>query len=358
VNSPLPDLLAEAQRLHARVLAASRARRQSHHALATLLYEVFETATFRTLGYARLADYAADALGLERREVRDLLWLGKRLRELPDIDAALASGDLDPTKARDIARVADRHSAAAWVEFALQATSREIEQRIRKAAPGDTPDEAATREDDTRGARVRLVIECEAPDAAVIASAMAAVRAQCVDPIDDGAALAMIARHSLEAPQKQEKPLSGEPYRVVLRHCPECERTTTVDGEVVSDTIASEAACDCEVIDLLPGPHLGHLTRAIPETLRRRVLDRDDWKCAVPHCRNRHWIDVHHLIHRAHGGRHEYDNLITLCTCHHRMLHEGLIAIERRRDGKVEVRTPLTGAFTEWSVSMLPGSTY
>jgi hypothetical protein len=69
------------------------------------------------------------------------------------------------------------------------------------------------------------------------------------------------------------------------------------------------------------------LTHAIPPATRRRVFERDGHRCAVPYCRNRLWLDLHHIRPRHAGGDHRADNLVTLCSTHHQMIHRGQVFI-------------------------------
>ena len=39
-------------------------------------------------------------------------------------------------------------------------------------------------------------------------------------------------------------------------------------------------------------------------------------------CENRRWLDVHHVVPRAAGGSNAPENLITLCSAHHRIEHD------------------------------------
>ena len=49
--------------------------------------------------------------------------------------------------------------------------------------------------------------------------------------------------------------------------------------------------------------------------LRKKVLDRDGWRCQV--CGSSTDLHVHHLVRRSRLGDDAFDNLITLCaTCH------------------------------------------
>ena len=54
--------------------------------------------------------------------------------------------------------------------------------------------------------------------------------------------------------------------------------------------------------------------------LRKKVLDRDGWRCQV--CGSSTDLHVHHLVRRSRLGDDAFDNLITLCaTCHLREHH-------------------------------------
>src|SRR5690606_33896253 len=86
-----------------------------------------------------LADYARSALDLEPRQARDLLRIGPRLPELHRLDAALASGALGWTKARELIKVLVPENEEAWVERAIGSTSRELE-RAAEPAHADEPE--------------------------------------------------------------------------------------------------------------------------------------------------------------------------------------------------------------------------
>ena len=45
------------------------------------------------------------------------------------------------------------------------------------------------------------------------------------------------------------------------------------------------------------------------------------------HCETSTNLDVHHLVHREHGGTHDKENLTTLCDGHHVAHHDGRIVI-------------------------------
>ena len=67
--------------------------------------------------------------------------------------------------------------------------------------------------------------------------------------------------------------------------------------------------------------------QTIPPALRRAVLRRDHEHCQVPGCSHAAFLDLHHIALRSEGGRHELENIITMCAAHHRAAHRGELLI-------------------------------
>ena len=59
----------------------------------------------------------------------------------------------------------------------------------------------------------------------------------------------------------------------------------------------------------------------ISEKTRDAVLKRDGYECQI--CRRKDMLHLHHLIKRKNGGKHNLDNLITLCASCHRHIETG-----------------------------------
>lgn len=333
------EALERARALSDRLVAARRQHRQAEHTLAVLLAEMDDGALHRALGYASIGEYAAVVLDLTQRHARDLLRLGRRLPDLPALDAVMAAGELDWTKAREVATVATSETEAAWVEHARRVPSRVLERDVATALLGDLPPDGS--EPVRAPARRRLVLELEATDADVLLQAIAVARARAdLDPgeAEDGVFVAEMARRYLQGLQAEDEATTdlptAEPYRVVVEHCPTCHRTVAPETEV-SDTVATEARCDAEVVDMRDGPTRGHATRTIPPAVRRAVLHRFGWRCAVPCCRHRLWLQLHHRRPFARGGGHEEANLVPLCSAHHRAVHDGVLALDDLPDGRL-----------------------
>ena len=66
---------------------------------------------------------------------------------------------------------------------------------------------------------------------------------------------------------------------------------------------------------------LGRRRRRPNAAMRRAARDRDKCRCRFPGCESRR-VDLHHIQHWSNGGRTSLGNLISLCKCHHMLVHD------------------------------------
>jgi Holliday junction resolvasome RuvABC DNA-binding subunit len=66
--------------------------------------------------------------------------------------------------------------------------------------------------------------------------------------------------------------------------------------------------------------------------VRRAVLARDRQRCRVPGCTHATFLDLHHVVPRSEGGSNDLENLIGICSAHHRAAHRGELLIESGPD--------------------------
>lgn len=371
-----------------RVLAAARKQGRATAALARLLAQLVDDGHLAALGYASLGEYARKVLDITPHTANELVRVARKLGTLKVLAKAVDKGHIAWSKAREIARIATPANEAAWVAHAPKRTVRELEQEIAYANTGDMPRDSIPTT--LAPVRRRVYFELESADAEVLFRALATMRFDAgldATEIEDGALLAQQAKFYLSRREERELAVveggeseaptpsvlagsgeesteesaaenaaesaeegapgrmpaeptrrtpSGERYRIVLEHCPECRRTVCNDAEV-SDTVVGEARCDAEILEMRPGPDQGRVTRTIPPRIRRIVLHRARWRCECPGCTNGIGLDIHHTWRRADGGGHDPRYLVALCSTHHRVAHDGNLAVERLPNGAVRV---------------------
>jgi hypothetical protein len=326
--------------LHQALKDARCAQRAADHRVAVLLAEMEAGKHYQALGYVTLGDYAREELELDRRKANELARVGHGLASLPVLNRAVAEGRIDVTKAREMIRVVRPDTEAVWVARCEPLASREIERLVRSVPKGALPpDEVPPAALGLH--RQRLVAEGESTDLQLVLAALRQVQSDARAggaELDDLAALAEICRFWMDRQESDDEPGAAVPYRVVI-HAEGTGELRSGQNEV-SQSVAEQALCDAELVDMGHGPTRGHVTRTIPPARRNAVLARDDYRCVVPGCRSRRWLEVHHLKAWAWGGGHGEDNLGTLCRGHHAHVHDGVLALERLPDGRWRVEYP------------------
>ena len=146
-------------------------------------------------------------------------------------------------------------------------------------------------------------------------------------------------------------PKVGSPARVtVARRDPLIVVHRFPDGAELNKrplpiTTADRLACDCITVsldhDLEGNPLKLGRTRRSPNTAQRRAARERDQCCRFTGCEVRKGLHLHHVKYWTRDkGFTDLDNMIYLCTRHHRAVHEKHWRIVGRSDGQIDFVPP------------------
>ncbi|HEX5098910.1 MAG TPA: hypothetical protein VFV94_05395 [Polyangiaceae bacterium] len=368
--------------------------RQAHEALVRLaseragldfeegraLLRAHRSGVHARLGYASFDEYTERLFGYGPRLTRDKLRVAEALEELPETARDLQTGAISFSHARELTRVATPSTETEWLEAARGRTVREVEHLVSGHRPGSLPDDVP----DSRLKRHMLHLELSGEVFATFREAVAKIRREAGESIDEEAALLLLCRQALEGNRDPGR----SSYQIALTVCEHCRRATQQGrGEAieVGPEIVEMAECDgqhighvdalsvhrdgagrahvgvdgdetadaCNGVDASTHPgaaddelaraHMGAVdaaigrarvsaasvraTQTIPPATRRAVLRRDGGKCRVPGCRHAVFTEPHHIGLRSEGGDHDPENLLTLCGAHHLAVHRGRLSV-------------------------------
>jgi hypothetical protein len=115
-------------------------------------------------------------------------------------------------------------------------------------------------------------------------------------------------------------------------------------GPSIAAVTARRLSCDASVVRILEDSKgepldVGRKTRTIPPAIRRALNARDKG-CRFPGCSFKRYVDGHHVRHWSNGGETKLSNLVTLCRFHHRLVHEGRVAVQTLNDGRFRFIRP------------------
>ncbi len=160
--------------------------------------------------------------------------------------------------------------------------------------------------------------------------------------------------------RRRKKVSGGDTQRVLIQLAPHLLSDGLVanldDGTWIAPETWRRVACDC-ALDLVKVDEagavldVGRRTRTIPPALTRALDVRDAGRCRFPGCNHRRFLDRHHVEHWSRNGETKLDNLLTLCSTHHRLVHEGGWTVELDGDEARFFRpdgTPLVWPTPPW----------
>jgi len=306
---------------------AIRANERSERLICEYLVEMNQREGHKEFGYSDIWDYAEFRFGFSERKTRYLMELGRKLKRLPKLRAAMAEGRIGWSKASKVARVAQPEDEAMWVDSALSLSARALERKIR----ADSEDV---------GCKVRVWLSDD--QAAVWNQAVEVCRKMAGRQMYEGNCLELIAAEFLAT------------YASMAYQSDQCEpvieeQATEEELEKENETLSAEeeGAASEELAGICPEDDSLPRSEAQPYGKTcREVLERDHYQCRYPGCWTQANLHVHHIVFRSKTGRRSRarsnspENLLTLCVFHHRMLHSGLIGVKGKAPHRLEWRLP------------------
>ncbi|HEY5189013.1 MAG TPA: DUF222 domain-containing protein [Solirubrobacteraceae bacterium] len=293
---------------------------------------------------------------------REHVRVARRLGELPLIREAFGAGELSYSKVRAVTRVAAAETEESLLELARHATGAQLDKLVR----GYSTCLAAT----TAGAQVayerrylslsweedgslRIAGRLPAEEGALLQAALEAAQPAAVATQEPGLsasigerradAMATVARSALAGAQPRR---GGDPCEIVVH----VDADTLAggdgaahldDGPAIAPETARRLGCDAALVRVIERDgqplSVGRRTRTIPPALRRALRSRDGG-CRFPGCTHRRFLHAHHIHHWARGGETRLDNLVQLCSHHHRLVHEGGFSVGRGPGGSLAFR--------------------
>jgi hypothetical protein len=336
------------------LLLSWRAVSQATHQFLVLLGEFDLRQGWRAWGSADCADWLNLKCGITRNTAQEKVRVARVLGALPQIDEAFKRGDLSYSKVRALTRVASEINETDLLDYALGATAAQVEGYCRRLRNGNADSTVAaerahqgrslsrTFREDGSGT---LSVELPREELELVLCALEKVAAGLPDVGDDslfsrGAdALVQMAREAMG--DQTGAGSNADHYQVVVHVDAAALQGNGGEADLPIESV-KRLCCDGSVVPIVEDEsgeplNVGRRQRTVPTGLRRALLARDRC-CAFPGCTHDRWIDAHHIQHWADGGETNLDNLVLLCTHHHRLVHEGGFTIQSRSVGHSDRR--------------------
>lgn len=272
--------------LHERALSMAKQFKLAQAALLEVLGEIDKLKAFRTLGFSSLWEYSVSGLRLSEGDAEALIRVACRSEVVPELKTAVVQGEITLSAARRVCSVITPENKAKWINKAATLPQKALEREIVKENPKEkAPDRIRPIAEETSELRCTLSAEVEA----------------------------MVKRvQDLESQR--------------LGRCCSLEETLRAMAEGYlqkHDPVKKAQRNVGKVARISPV-----LRRAIPAAVAHQVALRDQGRCTFvmqngQRCEQKRFVERHPIRPYAIGGKHELENLATLCAAHHGAIHEG-----------------------------------
>ncbi len=312
--------------------------------LLVKIREFDERGGFLKWGLDNTATWLAWRCDLSIATAREKVRVAHALKRLPLVCEAFSTGELSYSKVRSISRVADAGSEEDLVAFALRNTASHVADYCRELRMGDTVSTGiAERAFARRSLRVRrdadramisVTVDLPIETGELLEKALDKARDdECLkvpDLVDtswstrQADAFVAMLREYLQGGEAEGR---SDNYLVNI-HVDQSALAADVGRSSVPLETVKRLCCDGQAVVLTETKEgeplsIGRKSRVVPKGIDRAVRARDNHTCRFPGCRNKRFVEVHHIEHWADGGETAVDKLMLLCSKHHKLVHEG-----------------------------------
>lgn len=337
---------------HRRVSSAQRD-------LLALIAEVDRRRAWRDSGARDMPHWLSMHLGISQWKARRWIASAHALELLPLLSLAFSSGQLGIDKLVELTRFAAPDTESNLLRWAKRVSAACIRRRgdlLASPSLGEAKAADRTRSlswwyfDDNK--LFGLEATLPAAQGAVVAKAIQRLSEQIpVMPGEEDGSFAEARRaDALVALCSSRIAADADPDRATVVVHAQLERLSSgpapsspqggceiEDGPVIHPETARRLLCDARIQMVLEAEggqpvRLGRMMREPPGWMIRQLRYRD-LECRFPGCGARRFTQAHHIRWWQHGGDTDLENLLLVCTFHHKLVHEYGWRVRRDADG-------------------------
>jgi len=326
-----------------RLIDVHRRINESYAELFDLILEFERREAYLVDGARNMADWLGYRLGYSEHTARDLCRITHALQYLPAIDDAFREGLLTIDKVRWLTEFCTPGEDVVWAGDAVGLSAAQVRKFAihRRRLAREAADARFKRRylrilPDAEEGVVRLWGRLSDAEGMVVKKAIDRIADQQppdpqtggLVPYEQRCADALVDLASVRLGADADPDRATVVCHVDAAVLTSEDGVATLEGEMpVAAETARRLLCDGRLQTIVHDADghpigVGTVSRVVPHYLRRTLIARDGG-CAWPGCTNKRWLHAHHMIHVAHGGPTDEDNLVMVCTFHHRQLHEG-----------------------------------
>jgi hypothetical protein len=329
--------------------------------LFRLICEADRRELWHDSGAREMAHWLSMRFGISEWKARRWIAAAHALEKLSRLSNAFSKGELGIDKVVELSRFATPDTEARLISWARGVSCACVRRKADLAARQSIE---ATREADgartvswwffDEGRRFGLEAELPAAQGALVAKALGRLADELpAMPGEAGAGYADRRRaDALVSLCSARIGADADPDRAtVVVHASVEALVSSEDrgcelegGGVLHSETAKRLLCNARIQAVVEDQagdvvRLGRTSRVVPPWMIRQLRYRDR-ECRFPACGARRFTQAHHIVWWERGGRTDLDNLVLVCSFHHKLVHELGWTLTRDADGTVAWSRP------------------
>lgn len=315
---------------------------------------------WRNSGARDMAHWLSMRYGISDWKARRWIAASHALEGLPRLSGAFSSGELGIDKVVELARFATAETEGRLIAWARRVSCTCIRRRadleLRESIE-DVRDADRTRSLSwwylDEGRRFGLEAELPAAQGAVVARALERLAdelpvlpgEQDACHVDARRADALVALCSSRIAEDADPDRATVVVHAPLEALVSGDRGSEIEGGgVLHPETVRRLLCNGRLQTVVEDETgqpigLGRISQEPSAWMLRQLRYRDS-ECTFPACGARRFTQAHHIVWWEHGGRTDLDNLLLICTFHHKLVHEYGWVVRRDPDGTVRWLDP------------------
>lgn len=290
--------------IHEKALTLTQQYKKSESDLLDVIIQIRENKIYRYFECTSVFEYCVKILKLDPGLVYGFTAVAKKIKEVPELQEKISEGALNVSTAKRITSVLTPDNKNDWFEKALNLTARKLEKEVAKVNPRAETKERASY---LNSKRVKLELG-----------------------LDEKLMLKIRRIQDLES-QKQRRSVRLEEVFETLAESylhkndpvEKAKRATIRSSSALAHPVEKSSTWKES-----SKSQSRQKRRPLPARQTHQVYLRDKGRCqhinthTQTSCGQTRYIEIHHKKPLSLGGGHELQNLITLCSEHHKMAHQ------------------------------------
>ena len=279
--------------------------RGEENQLISVLQQIESQAVFRKLGYTSMHEYCVHRLKLSDSRAYELINVSRTCTKVPQVKAAIEAGAVSISAVKRIGSVVTNDNADLWIEQACSLRQKDLERAVAAVNPREAVKEQVK---PVAKDRATLIVGISLDLEKKLERVRELVAQNTAKPCNLEQALEQMAAVFLERKDPVKRAERITQKKLVAK-----PKSTSLSN--VTPPVQKAAA-------------IAKQSRSpIPAAIRHQVSLRDRGQCQgkTPQgtrCGCKQWTEIHHIRPIALGGSNDLENLLTLCSNHHRLVHQ------------------------------------